>query len=133
MSGWDPGSGASSTAPRRVQGAGRRRGARLGPLPITAVSVVVALAFFGSLAFIAYAVIGVRDSRQIPMLSAGSAVLCVAFVAIALGALINLWRAGARGRTGSAMALAIVGGFCGLSAIGCFTITAILALLWKSA
>lgn len=133
MSGWDPGSGASRATPRQVAGAGGHRGAHLGPLPITPLSVVVAIALFGSLAFIAYAVIAVRDSRQIPMLSAGSAVLGVAFAVIAFAALLNLWRAGARGRAGRAVALAIVGGSCGLAAIGCFTVTAILALLWKSA
>jgi hypothetical protein len=75
----------------------------------------------------------VRDARQIPMLSSGFFVLGGACAAIALGGLIQLWRAGARGRTGRAMLLAIVGGLAGLAAIGCFTVTVVLALLWKSA
>lgn len=106
---------------------------RLGPIGVTPIRVVVALAFLGSVAFIGYAILMVRDARQIPMLSSGFLVLGVACAAMALGALIQLWRAGEHGRTRRAMALAIAGGVAGLAAIGCFTVTVVFALLWKSA
>jgi len=105
----------------------------IGPLRLTPIQLVVAAAFIGSSAFILYAILRVRDSTQIPMMSSGFAILGVSFVAIAVGALINLWRAAMRVRMGRAVGLAIVGGFAGLAAIGCFTVAVILAMLWRSA
>jgi hypothetical protein len=140
MSGWDPDPGEVQAAPQRADGAPRRpdvasraSGMRLGPIGVTPIRVVIAIAFLGSVAFIGYAILLVRDARQIPMLSSGFLVLGLACAAMALGALIQLWRAGERGRTGRAMALAIVGGVAGLAAIGCLTVTVVFALLWKSA
>ncbi|HXI45391.1 MAG TPA: hypothetical protein VNH13_03760 [Candidatus Acidoferrales bacterium] len=111
---------------RRVQ-----TGLHVGPVSVTPIRTVVALAFLGSGAFIAYAILRVRDASQIPMLSSGFAVLGLAFAAVAIGALIQLWRAATEGSTGRAMLLGIVGGVVGLAAIGCFTATILLALLWK--
>jgi len=105
---------------------------QLGRFRLTPISLVVAVAFVGSSAFIAFAILKVRDTSQIPMLSSGFAVLGVAFVAVAVGALIGVWRAATWGRTGRAMGLAVLGGLLGLAAIGCFTATVVLALLWKS-
>ena len=133
MSGWDTDPGEAQVAPRRPDAASRASRMHLGPIGVTPIRVVVAIAFLGSLAFIGYAILAVRDARQIPMLSSGFLVLGVACAAVALGALIQLWRAGERGRTGRAMALAIAGGVAGLAAIGCFTVTVVFALLWKSA
>lgn len=99
---------------------------------LTPIRLVIGIAFVGSAAFIAYAVLRVRDTTQIPMLSSGFAVLGLALAAVALACLIQLWRAGSTGATGRAVALGIVGGIVGLAAIGCFTATAILALLWKA-
>ena len=99
---------------------------------LTPIRLVIGLAFVGSAAFIAYAVLRVRDTSQIPMLSSGFAVLGLAFASIALACVIQLWRAGSTGATGRAVGLGIVGGMMGLAAIGCFTATAILALLWKA-
>lgn len=99
---------------------------------LTPIRLVIGLAFVGSAAFIAYAVLKVRDTNQIPMLSSGFAVLGLALASIALACLIQLWRAGSSGATGRAVALGIVGGIVGLAAIGSFTATAILALLWKA-
>ncbi len=104
----------------------------LGPIGVTPLRVVVAIAFVGSLAFIGYAILRVRDATQIPMLSSGFLVLGIACTAMALGALVQMWRAGAQGRTGRAMALAIAAGLAGLAAIGCFTVTVVFALLWRS-
>jgi len=104
----------------------------LGPIGVTPIRVVVAIAFLGSVVFIGYAILRVRDASQIPMLSSGFLVLGVACAAMALGALVQMWRAGSQGRTGRAFALAVVGGAVGLAAIGCFTVTVVFALLWKS-
>jgi hypothetical protein len=99
---------------------------------VTPVRLVIAVAFLGSAGFIAYAILRVRDASQIPMLSSGFAILGLAFAAMALGALIQLWRAASDGRSGRALALGIGGGIMGLAAIGSFTGAVLLALLWKS-
>lgn len=104
----------------------------LGPIRLTPIRLVIGVAFIGSAAFIAYAILRVRDASQIPMLSSGFAVLGLALTAIALGAVIQLWRAATDGRNGRALALALLGGAVGLGAIGCFTLTVVLALLWRS-
>jgi hypothetical protein len=109
----------------------RRSGPHIGPLRVTPMRVVIALAFLGSGAFIAYAVLRVRDETQIPMLSSGFAVLGLALTGIAVAALIELWRAANDGQNGRAMALGIFGGIAGLAALGCFTGTILLALLWQ--
>jgi hypothetical protein len=129
MSGWEPGSDRSAVAPRRSEGSRGRSLAHIGRFEVTPIRAIVAIAFIGSSALIAYAVLRVRDSNQIGMVSAGFAVLGLSFVAMAVGAIIEMWRAAAVARTGRAMALAIAGGLAGLAAIGCFTVTAILALV----
>jgi hypothetical protein len=93
---------------------------------------VVAIAFLGSIAYIGWAVLRVRDETQIPMLSSGFAILGLACVAVAIGALMSLWRAAARSELGRAVGLAIGGGLFGLAAIGCFTATVVFAMLWRS-
>jgi hypothetical protein len=105
---------------------------QLGRFRLTPIALVVGIAFIGSSAFIAFAILKVRDTSQIPMLSSGFAVLGLACVAVAIGALIQLWRAASRGRMGRAMALAVVGGAFGLGAIGSFAATVVLAMLWRS-
>jgi len=104
----------------------------VGRFRLTPISLVVLVAFLGSTAFIGFAILKVRDTSQIPMLSSGFAILGLACVAVAVGALIQLWRAASWGRMGRAMALAVVGGIFGLGAIGCFAATVVLALLWRS-
>ncbi len=123
----------SRIPPRAPGGARATRGPRIGPLRLTPFRLVIAIAFVGSAAFIAYAILLVRDTSQIPMLSAGFAVLGLATAAIALAVLIELWRSASAGRNGRALALAVVGGIVGLAAIGCFTVTVLLAMLWGSA
>jgi hypothetical protein len=132
MNGMGPGSNRSRMTPRQTGGSSGRSGPHLGPLSITPVRAVVGIAFLGSIAFIGVAILKVRDERQIPMLSSGFAVLGLAFAAMALGAVIELWRAAAVAQTGRAVGLAIGGGIAGLAAIGCFTVTVVFALLWKS-
>jgi hypothetical protein len=129
MSGWEPGSDRSAAAPRRSEGPRGRSLARIGRFEVTPIRAVVAIAFIGSSALIAYAVLRVRDSNQIGIVTAGFAVLGLSFVAMAVGALIEMWRAAVWTRNSRAMLLAIAGGLAGLAAIGCFTVTVILALV----
>jgi hypothetical protein len=140
----------AATPPRRTSGSARRvvpdpedgwgPGTRrrrsvphLGPLAITPFRVVLALAFLGSGAYIAAAILFVRDTSQIPMLSSGFAVLGLASAAVSLGFGVAMWRAATSGGSGRALVLAILGGGFGLAAIGSFTLTVVLALLWKAA
>jgi len=110
----------------------RGPGIQVGPFWITPIRAAVLIAFVGSSAYIAYAILKVRDTAQIPMLSSGFAVLGLAFAAVALGAVIQMWRAATHARGRRAMLLAIGGGLAGLSALGCFTLTVVLALVWRS-
>jgi hypothetical protein len=108
-----------------------RRGRYIGPLRITPAVIVVALAFVGSVLYLGYVVLAV-DEEQIPLLAAGFVVLGASFAAIAIGALLGMWRAASRARGRRALVLAIVGGLAGMAAIGCFTVTALSALVWTS-
>ena len=108
-----------------------RRGLYLGPLKITPAFVLVTLALIGSAAYVLYVTFRVED-EQIPLLGAGFGVMGASFAAIAVGSLVEMWRAASRARTGRAFALAIVGGVAGLFAIGCFTFTALSLLVGKS-
>jgi hypothetical protein len=109
----------------------RRRGLYLGPLKITPAVVLVAIALIGSAAFILYVVLKVED-EQIPLLGYGFAVLGASFAAIAIGSLVEMWKAASRVRAGRALGLAIIGGFAALAAIGCFTFTVLSRLLSES-
>jgi hypothetical protein len=108
-----------------------REGRYIGPLRITPAVIVVALAFVGSLLFLGYVVLAV-DEQQIPLLASGFAVLGASFAAIAIGSLLGMWRAASRAKGRRALLLAIAGGLAGLAAIGCFTVTALSALVWSS-
>lgn len=109
----------------------RRPGRWIGPIQITPVSVVVALVLLGSLVFIVYVTFKVHD-QQIPLLAGGFVAFGAAWTAIAVGALLRMWRAASYARSGRATALAIVGGLAGLGAIGCFSIAALLTLVWNT-
>jgi hypothetical protein len=109
----------------------RRRGLYIGPLKITPAIVLVAIALIGSAAYVVYVVTQVED-EQITLLGYGFAVLGASFAAIAIGAVVEIWRAASRARAGRALGLAIVGGVAGLVAIGCFTFTALSLLVGKT-
>ena len=109
----------------------RRRGLYLGPLKITPAVVLVAIALIGSAAFIAYVTLRVEDG-QIPLLGAGFGVMGACFATIAIGSLVEMWRAASRARAGRALALAIIGGIAGLIAIGCLTFTALATMVWNT-
>jgi hypothetical protein len=108
-----------------------RRGRYIGPLRITPAVVLVALAIVGSVAFILYVVFRVED-EQIPLLGAGFGVLGASFAVIAIGSVVEMWRAASRARAGRALSLAILGGIAGLVAIGCFTFTVLATMVWRS-
>ena len=111
-----------------------RRGMYLGQRRITPLvisSVLVGIALLGSLAYIVYVVLKVED-EQIKLLGYGFAVLGASFAAIAVGCVLEIWRAARRVRAGRALALAIIGGIAGLVAIGCFSFTAIATMLGAS-
>ncbi len=109
----------------------RRRGLHLGPIPLTPINVLVTLALIGSAVFIVWVVLN-RDVDQIRLLAAGFAVLGSTLVAIAILSLVAMWRAASRARVGRAFLLAIFGGLAALAAIGCFTVTALVAMLWST-
>jgi hypothetical protein len=103
----------------------------LGPLHVTIPLVLVGLVMLGSTAFIGWVTLNVQDN-QIPLLAVGFVALGASFAALAIGSLVGMWRAASRARGGRAFVLAIVGGMAGLGAIGAFTVTALLALVWSS-
>lgn len=103
----------------------------IGPLRVTLPLVLVGLVMLGSTAFIGWVVLNVQDD-QIPLLAVGFVALGASFAAIAVGSLVGMWRAASRARGGRAFVLAIVGGMAGLGAIGTFTVTALLMMVWSS-
>lgn len=106
----------------------RRRGVHIGPVPLTPINVLVTLALIGSAIFIIWVVLN-RDVDQIRLLAAGFAVLGSTLVVIAILSLAAMWRAASHARVGRAFLLAIFGGLAALGAIGCFTVTALMAML----
>lgn len=113
--------------PGRQDGPGRS----IGPVPITAVNLLIALTFVGSIIFTLWVVAGI-DDEQIPLLASGVAVLGASLGAMAISALVAMWRAASQALAGRALGLAIFGGLAGLAAIGCFTVTALALLVWQS-
>lgn len=109
----------------------RRRGLHLGPIPLTPINVLVTLALIGSAIFIVWVVLN-RDVDQIRLLAAGFAVMGATLVVIAILSLVAMWRAASQARVGRAFLLAIFGGLAALGAIGCFTVTALMAMLWST-
>jgi hypothetical protein len=111
-----------------------RASATFGPggLRINPLALLVSGAIVFAIFYISWAIFKVRDVAQIPMLSTGFLVLGLAFAVIAVSAAVRMWRASERARTGRAMLLAIGGGLFGLAAIGCFTVTILFALVWRS-
>jgi hypothetical protein len=95
---------------------------------ISIPGIVIGLAMLGSIAYIGYVVLRIRDD-QLPQMAVGFVVLGASLAAIALWALLGIWRAASRARGGRAMGLAIIGGVAGLGAIGCFAVAALSMLV----
>lgn len=87
-------------------------------LRVTPGVVFLAIAIIGSIAYGLYAVT-VRDASQIPLLASGAVVLALAFGALSVYCLRALLRAGAGGRGGRALAIALVGGGAAMATAGC--------------
>jgi hypothetical protein len=119
------------SAPGSSSGAPRRRGVHLGPIRITPALVLVVLALLGSGIFVGYVTLAV-DDNQIPLLGAGFGVMGLSFAAVAIGALVAMWRAASEARAGRALGMALVGGAAALAAIGCLTFTVLGTMLWRS-
>ena len=105
-------------------------GSRLGPRRLTPTIVMLGVALGGSILFIVYAV-AVRDASQIPMLAAGSAVLGIAFSALAVAGAVWTYRASKADEGGRAFAFALLGGFAALAAAAAFATAVVLALVWR--
>jgi hypothetical protein len=120
----------SHVVPRRPDGSRAPTGPHLGPLRITPVRTVLAIAFVGSLAYIAYAILRVEDAAQIPMVTSGTAVLGIVFAALSVGGAIRMWRAWQDRLQGRTILFAMLGGIAGMIALGCFAGALVLALVW---
>ena len=120
----------SNFVPRRSNGSRGRLGPHVGPIRITPTRAVLAIAFVGSLAYIAYAILRVEDSAQIPMVTTGTAVLGLVFTALSVGGAIRMWRAWQDRMQGRTVFFAVAGGIAGMIALGCFAGAIVLALMW---
>jgi hypothetical protein len=103
----------------------------VGPIRVSPVLAVLVVAFLGSLAYIAYAILRVEDDTQIPMVTSGTAVLGLVFAAVSVGAGIRMWRAWQDRLQGQTVLFAIAGGIAGMIALGCFAGALILGLVWS--
>jgi hypothetical protein len=115
----------SHVVPRRSSGSRGRLGPHVGPIRITPTRAVLAIAFVGSLAYIAYAILRVEDSAQIPMVTTGTAVLGLVFTALSVGGAIRMWRAWQDRMQGRTVFFAVAGSR--MIALGCFAGAIVLA------
>jgi hypothetical protein len=113
---------------RAVVLANEPQGRHVGPVPVTATGVLIAVALLGSLAYMGFAVT-VRDASQIPLLASGAVVLGLVFAAVAFVGARAAWRSSVRGRDGRAFGHALIGGIASLVAAACFAGAFILATL----
>ena len=107
----------------------RRRGPHLGPIAITPVRVILAIAFVGGVAFLAYSLL-VRDQLQVPLMASGFAVIGLVLGAMAVLALAGVVRAGRAGRDGTAVATALFGGLLAAAALMALAGAAIMSMIW---
>jgi hypothetical protein len=73
-----------------------------------------------------------RDEGAVPVLATGTLVLGIAFGAIAVTAVIGVYRSASDEQSGRALLLAIGGGVAAIVAFGCLATAAVLALLWRA-
>ncbi len=85
-----------------------------------------------ALGYIAFAILQVDDSAQIPMVTTGLTAVAVLSAAISVLCAISMWRMWQRGAQGSTVLLALIGGLAGMAALGAFGGAIVLALVWGS-
>jgi hypothetical protein len=113
---------------RRREPAPKRIGPYLGPFRITPIRATLGIALCGALAVQVYGLI-VRDSTQMPVLTAAEVINGVVFVALALAGAYAAYRQAAGGLAGRALLYALLGGVAALVAAGSFAAAVILALV----
>ena len=118
-------------SPRAPDGSRRRTGLHVGPVRVTPTRVFLAVALFGSLLYLAYAVT-VRDASQIPALASGALVLGLVFGMLATVGGFETYQASRANRPGRTVVAAVLGGIAGVIALGCFAAAAILAILSRA-
>jgi hypothetical protein len=106
-----------------------RHGPHVGPVRLTPVRVMLAIALLGGVGFLAYAVL-VRDQLQVPLMATGFAVIGIVFAAMAIIALLGVIRNGREGRDGTAVATALVGGLIAVAALMSLAGAVIMGLIW---
>jgi hypothetical protein len=104
----------------------RRRPRRI----LTPTRVTLVVAVLGSVAYLAYAVT-VRDTRQIPLLASGAAVLALVFGALSIAGGVATYQAGSDGRMARALVLAIAGGLAAIVAAGAVAFAVVLVLAYR--
>ncbi|TAL12353.1 MAG: hypothetical protein EPO00_01930 [Chloroflexota bacterium] len=97
---------------------------------ITPFRVVLVVAFLLALVYIAWAILKVDDSAQIPMVTSGIGALGIVFAATSAGSAVRLWQCWKDGLQSQTVVWAIVGGVAGMIALGCFAGTLVLSLVW---
>jgi hypothetical protein len=98
---------------------------------VTPTRVFLAVAFLGSMLYLAYAV-NVRDTTQIPALASGALVLGLLFGMLATVGGIETYQASRGNRPARSVLAAVLGGIAGVIALACFAAAAILAILSKA-
>jgi zinc transporter ZupT len=99
---------------------------------LTPFRIGIAVSLVGSMLFILVGFIN-RAANQIPILSAGLAVLALTLIAIAVACVVTIVRAGRDGRDAHAFWAALAGGVAMLGAAGALAAAYVLALVWSSA
>ena len=117
----------SRTGARPASGSARPH---IAQFAITPFRVVLVVASFVALAYIAWAILKVEDSAQIPMVTSGIGALGVIFAATSAGSAVRLWQCWKDGLQSQTIVWAIVGGVAGMVALGCFAGTLVLSLVW---
>jgi hypothetical protein len=123
---------ASHVSPRRPDGSRGRLGPHVGPFTITPIRVVLAVAFVAALAVVGFAILKVRDSSQIPMVTVGVGVIGLVFAALSVGGAVRMWQAWRDEDQQQTLLFALGGGIAGMIALGCLAGALVLALVWRS-
>jgi predicted histidine transporter YuiF (NhaC family) len=113
---------------RRREPAPERIGPHMGPFRITPIRATLGIALCGALIVQIYG-LTVRDSTQMPVLTAAEVINGAVFVALAIAGAYAAYRQGTGGRARQALLYALLGGVAALVAAGSFAAAVILALV----